>query len=911
MSAKVFVSSTYVDLKAHRQRVIAQLRKAGYQVDPMEDWTSDADEPTRFSLDRLYGCRACVLLVGFRRGFVPVGQEHSITQMEYRHALDRGIDVLPFLLDDRMTGWPDQHDDRSTDPKLKEWRDAIGLHHGVEWFTADPTSVDVLPAFFRWQTRQYEREQVRDYLASIRTAHGVIRFLGLPTLQDNQDIRIDRLFVEPRMSRYPIPLERDPETWPDCQPLGEAVTGDHRLVVLGDAGSGKSTLIEWLAWQLADEHPNAWKARLSNPIPIPFILRDLHITRGITWDGLLDAFLSRTIGKHLSREYLLRLLDEGHALLMLDGLDEVGDIRTRWDLCNAVQTGFRQFGRCPCLLTSRVVGYDDVPFHLTPDRIRMSRNLETVSTKTQEPFAALTYIALFDDTQIGQFAQNWYAAREANPERAREGAAQLVQAIHRDPDTLRLARVPNLLTMMALIHRNRATLPNGKALLYEDIVQAYLKTIDEFRQITEYTDSLQDMKRWLGEVGFKMQQRRVDEATDQDILIDADTLCRWLGTAMAGTGKPAAAADVRRFLDIIKRRSGLVIERGDSQFAFTHLSFQEYFAAVYLAEWVTSAEWLLGEEVPFGTAAADLQQYADEGTWEETLVFLFELLAGTKPLGKQKIREAVFGPDWSAVTGESDHMPGTASLLARLTSDPHVNWDHDTNASAVERCLAILAEYHDWEDIHYSNEDADLSLDVLMANMGILRPLLSGEPAIRRARLQRLANRWVSAGRQRLSLRWMPVDDLSPLAGLTNLQCLILDSTPVIDLSPLAELTGLTILSLKATRVDDLSPLAGLTNLQCLILDSTPVDDLSPLAGLTGLTTLSLYNTRVTDLSPLAWLTGLTTLSLGRTRVTDLSPLAGLTGLTTLSLWSLGGPRVIEDEVAKLKACLPGLAVEG
>jgi Domain of unknown function (DUF4062) len=185
MAVKVFVSSTYVDLKEHRQRVIAQLRKAGYHVDPMEDWTSDADEPTHFSLDRLYGCQACVLLVGFRRGFVPAEQERSITQMEYYHAMDRGIDVLPFLLAEGVTGWPDQYDDRTKDPQLKEWRKYVGLRHGVEWFTADPALVDVLPAFSRWQARQHERERVRDYLASIRTTHGVIRFLGLPTLQDN------------------------------------------------------------------------------------------------------------------------------------------------------------------------------------------------------------------------------------------------------------------------------------------------------------------------------------------------------------------------------------------------------------------------------------------------------------------------------------------------------------------------------------------------------------------------------------------------------------------------------------------------------------------------------------------------------------------------------------------------------
>jgi hypothetical protein len=159
MPVKVFVSSPYVDLKEHRQRVIAQLRKAGYQVDPMEDWTSDADEPRRFSLDRLDGCQASVLLVRFRRGFVPAGQARSITQMEYDHAIDCGIDVLPFLLDDGVTRWPEPYDDRTKDPLLKEWREYIGLHHGIERFTADPTSVDVLPALSRWKERQHEREQ--------------------------------------------------------------------------------------------------------------------------------------------------------------------------------------------------------------------------------------------------------------------------------------------------------------------------------------------------------------------------------------------------------------------------------------------------------------------------------------------------------------------------------------------------------------------------------------------------------------------------------------------------------------------------------------------------------------------------------------------------------------------------------
>ena len=84
---KAFVSSTFKDLKDHRAHVIHSLRNARFFIDPMENWTADSDEPKKFSQDRLAGCDVCVLLVAFRRGFVPEGETLSITQMEYEAAL--------------------------------------------------------------------------------------------------------------------------------------------------------------------------------------------------------------------------------------------------------------------------------------------------------------------------------------------------------------------------------------------------------------------------------------------------------------------------------------------------------------------------------------------------------------------------------------------------------------------------------------------------------------------------------------------------------------------------------------------------------------------------------------------------------------------------------------------------------
>src|SRR6185436_9865792 len=104
---KAFVSSTFKDLKAHRARAIDLLRGGGLHVDPMEDWSAASEEPRRFCLERMTDCQLCVLLVAFRKGFVPDDEKLSITQLEYQYALDHHIDVLAFLLDDGETNWPE------------------------------------------------------------------------------------------------------------------------------------------------------------------------------------------------------------------------------------------------------------------------------------------------------------------------------------------------------------------------------------------------------------------------------------------------------------------------------------------------------------------------------------------------------------------------------------------------------------------------------------------------------------------------------------------------------------------------------------------------------------------------------------------------------------------------------------
>ena len=153
MPYRAFVSSTFVDLKDHRAHVISSLRRAGFAVDPMEEWTADSDEPKNFSQDRLNGCDLCVLLVAFRRGYVPDGETLSITQLEYRAALKQEIDILPFMLDED-TPWRAKFDEREKDPEIVKWRADLRKRHGVQPFGLEPGSIDMTGPLARWLAKR-------------------------------------------------------------------------------------------------------------------------------------------------------------------------------------------------------------------------------------------------------------------------------------------------------------------------------------------------------------------------------------------------------------------------------------------------------------------------------------------------------------------------------------------------------------------------------------------------------------------------------------------------------------------------------------------------------------------------------------------------------------------------------------
>lgn len=137
-----------------------------------------------------------------------------------------------------------------------------------------------------------------------------------------------------------------------------------------------------------------------------------------------------------------------------------------------------------------------------------------------------------------------------------------------------------------------------------------------------------------------------------------------------------------------------------------------------------------------------------------------------------------------------------------------------------------------------------------------------------------------------INLNSVPVNDLDPCVFplFTGLKDLFFGPGDLEDLSPIAGLTQLETLFASSNKVSNLAPIARLVHLDRLGLVKTQIKDIAPLANFTVLTELTLDDTSVSDLSPLAKCTKLEKLSIKTTQVKDLHPLVGLKKLRALTV---------------------------
>ena len=158
--AKIYISSTYGDLKEYREAAYRALRRLGHDAVAMEDYVATGQHPP---LDKcLADVANCDWYVGIfagRYGYVPDDnnpERRSITELEYRQAEKLGKPCFIFLLHEDVAWLPKYMDaltgEGEKGRKIKELRQELGKTKLVSFFkTPDELASLVIASVSRWE----------------------------------------------------------------------------------------------------------------------------------------------------------------------------------------------------------------------------------------------------------------------------------------------------------------------------------------------------------------------------------------------------------------------------------------------------------------------------------------------------------------------------------------------------------------------------------------------------------------------------------------------------------------------------------------------------------------------------------------------------------------------------------------
>lgn len=340
--ARIFLSSTFEDLREYREAVYSALRASRHDVIGMEDYLSSPTTPLeKFYADVDYS-DLYIGIFAWRYGYVSADEEaqgRSITELEYRRAVASQKPCFIFMVDEDTVWRPSWIDSGTSRKKLIDLREELKSTHIVNYFKdPDDLAQKVLAAVNKWLA---EKDTKPDP-GFIRSDSGTLKVASEPNVEitdvttsqhaapdqpthDNGSapglspdmISISRL---PVTSREFIGRESElamlDEAWDDIGTI-------HGVSLVGWGGAGKSALVnEWLARMAQNDFRGAERVYgwsfYSQGTSERTASADLFIDQALRWFGDPDSTLGTPWDKG---QRLARLISNYRTLLVLDGLE--------------------------------------------------------------------------------------------------------------------------------------------------------------------------------------------------------------------------------------------------------------------------------------------------------------------------------------------------------------------------------------------------------------------------------------------------------------------------------------------------------------------------------------------------------------------------------------------------------------
>ncbi|MBB4788643.1 NACHT domain-containing protein [Streptomyces rapamycinicus] len=639
-----------------------------------------------------------------------------------------------------------------------------------------------------------------------------------------------------------------PERWlPSApQPVEQALASSERVLLRGVAGSGKTTLVQWLAVSTARQE------RLTGELVhlmgrVPFVLPLRTLMRGDATLPVPGDFLNAVscpLAGSQPAGWADRVLSGGRGLLLVDGMDEVPEqerTRTRRWLSDLLAA----FPDNLWLVTSR-------PSAISEEWLG------------SENFTELT-LSSMSRGNVTVFIRRWHEAAGAD----HAMATALLDAIRTKQELGRLATNPLMCALICALHRERrGFLPRGRKALYDAALSMLLERRDRERDLTVELDEesqvelLQRLAYWMIRNG-RAEMDRADAVHQLERLLPS----------MPYVAAQGSAEEILRHLLV---RSGLLREPAAEAVDFVHRTFQDYLGARAAVE-----------ERDFDV----LVQHGHLDQWEDVLRMA---VAHARPDERARIlRGLVERGDREPNHRARLHLLATACLEHAPKLDPAVRADVERRAGELipPRSFPEAKELAQIGPIvlELLPGPDEVANDLTAASVVTAASLIGGDSAL--PCLARYLQHGSGFVHHRLGFYW---DRFDTDAYASEIVCHLLDKTDVVivirtseELAALSRLGGHGRVEL----MGDFSPaqiVAAFEDRQLKSLRLTKNTSVTDLAFLRSQESLrELYLEGCPKLSSLAPLTRLPLERLVLTDlpgITDLNPLHRLTQLKMLSL---------------------------
>lgn len=407
------------------------------------------------------------------------------------------------------------------------------------------------------------------------------------------------------------------------------------LVVLGDEGSGKSTALTRLAYELA-RRPIDTVAELR----IPIFLRARNFAIAVK-RPLVEYMIDRvqSINPTLKAPFSENDLTNGRVVVLVDGLDEIADDALAEQVISTLLDFNVSYGKCQVIMTSRNTTFT-----------RSSTTIKRFTEYTVAPFMA---------SEARKIVTALANVRKLSDDDKNEILRQL-------QEIRSLTLSPLIVTLFAMIaDGTRRDLPPNITELFKKYTELMLGRWDEVKELRHQTKaSVKSLV--LQQIALRMHEQKQTSLGVGDFQRQIEEELR-----SRGFGEDAGTL----YREIVDRSGLLKIDAESDRIEFEHLLFQEFFAGLaipgtqYIDERMHDTWWKMPVVFFFGDHPNDIA----------SLIELAESLSA-KPLESAFIAAIVVGLALQAcyfahVDSKRHVFKAVLETILRIRTDPNYNGD--------------------------------------------------------------------------------------------------------------------------------------------------------------------------------------------------------------------------------------------